>query len=77
MDPGKTFLWVFLSAASTISQNYGHCALSTAYKYLVPRLLIHPEIAVELFFLGSPFFFVVVVVFVFFFHPETLKFRKD
>lgn len=69
MDPGKTFLWVFLSVASTISQNYGRCALSMAYKYLVPRLLINPEIAMELFFLGSPFF-VVVVVFVLFFIPR-------
>lgn len=49
-----------------------------AYKYLVPRLLINPEIAVELLLLGSPVFFVVVVavVFVLFFHPETLRFRK-
>lgn len=72
MEPSRTFLWVFLNVASTISQNGGHCALSMAYKYLALRLLINPAIAVKQVFLGSLCFVVVL-----FFHPETLRFRKD
>lgn len=53
MEAGRTFLWVFLNMAGTVSQNDGHCALSVAYKYLAPRLLMNPGFALELFFPGS------------------------